>query len=221
MRPPFSAEQFLEVFATYNAAIWPAQIVAYALGIFAVLLVLAKRRLSGRFIACILALFWLWSGIAYHVLFFSSINKPSYVFGLLFIAQGGLFLYFGVIRKALMFRLAPDARGIAGAILIVYSMLVYPLLGYALGHSYPSSPVFGVAPCPTVIFTFGMLLWLDRKMPFSLLLIPVVWSVIGFGAAVFLGIAEDIALIIAGILGIVMARMRGGSHSSTEQHDLS
>jgi hypothetical protein len=33
---PFAREQFLGVFVTYNAAIWPAQIVAYGLGYVAV-----------------------------------------------------------------------------------------------------------------------------------------------------------------------------------------
>ena len=33
---PFTLEQFLNVFATYNKAIWPAQIAAYVLGTIAV-----------------------------------------------------------------------------------------------------------------------------------------------------------------------------------------
>ena len=33
---PFTLEQFLNVFATYNKAIWPAQIAAYVLGAIAV-----------------------------------------------------------------------------------------------------------------------------------------------------------------------------------------
>lgn len=36
MTPPFRVEQFLGVFAAYNMAIWPAQIVAYELGLIAV-----------------------------------------------------------------------------------------------------------------------------------------------------------------------------------------
>lgn len=33
MRFPFTVEQFLDVFARFNHAIWPGQIGAYALGI--------------------------------------------------------------------------------------------------------------------------------------------------------------------------------------------
>jgi hypothetical protein len=44
-------------------------------------------------------------------------------------------------------------------------MVVYPLLGIRFGHSYPRAPLFGVAPCPTTIFTFGLLLWATRSVP--------------------------------------------------------
>ncbi len=40
---PFTLEQFLNVFATYNKAIWPAQIAAYVLGTIAVAALLRPR----------------------------------------------------------------------------------------------------------------------------------------------------------------------------------
>ncbi len=39
---PFTLEQFLNVFATYNKAIWPAQILAYVLGAVAVAALFGK-----------------------------------------------------------------------------------------------------------------------------------------------------------------------------------
>ncbi len=56
MKPPFTIEQFLEVFATYNAAIWPAQIIAYALRLMAVAAVLSRTRLAPHFVSSIFAL---------------------------------------------------------------------------------------------------------------------------------------------------------------------
>jgi hypothetical protein len=66
------------------------------------------------------------------------------------------------------------------------------------------SPVFGVAPCPTTIFTFGLFLLTSGKMPKYLIAIPFIWSIIGFFAALNLGILEDIGLIIAGVSGTIM-----------------
>jgi Family of unknown function (DUF6064) len=74
------------------------------------------------------------------------------------------------------------------------------LLGYALGQTFPGSPTFGT-PCPTTIFTFGLLLWADKKVPLSLLIIPVLWSIVGTLAALNFGIKEDFGLLVAGTIG--------------------
>ena len=71
----FTPEVFLSLFEQYNAAIWPAQVVAYVLGLLAVFLTLRPGRGTGRLIAAILAGFWLWIGVAYHLMFFAA--KPE------------------------------------------------------------------------------------------------------------------------------------------------
>jgi hypothetical protein len=90
-------------------------------------------------------------------------------------------------------------RGVLGSIVILYGLLIYPILGHAIGHVYPGNPTFG-APCPTTIFTFGILLW-SVGLPRYVLIIPTLWSIIGFFAAVSLGIREDIGLLVAGLAG--------------------
>jgi len=96
-------------------------------------------------------------------------------------------------------------------VLILYGMVLYPVLGYFLGHAYPASPTFG-APCPTTIFTFGLLLWTKGRVKWFLLVLPLIWSLIGFGAAVKLGIREDIGLLVAGLVGtiVLLAKRDGG-----------
>jgi Family of unknown function (DUF6064) len=64
-----------------------------------------------------------------------------------------------------------------------------------------SSPTFGL-PCPTTIFTLGMLLWLDKTPPLYLLIIPLLWSLIGTVAALKLGIREDVGLLVSGALTV-------------------
>jgi hypothetical protein len=86
-------------------------------------------------------------------------------------------------------------------VFIALALIVYPILGALTGHAYPRAPLFGVAPCPTAIFTFGILLWARNRVGIYLLIIPFLWSLVGFTAALKLGIREDFGLLIAGLLG--------------------
>jgi hypothetical protein len=208
MNLPFSTEQFLKVFSDYNRAIWPMQIFAYALGAIVIVFVVAKTGYARRIVMSVLAFFWLFIGVVYHIRFFSQINGAAYLFGALFIAQAVIFSLFGTIRETVHFTFRQNVYGLTGALFVLYAMVVYPLLGNALGHGYPQAPMFGVAPCPTVIFTFGVLLWADRKVPLYFLIIPLIWSIIGFAAAVSLGMREDIGLLVAGVGGTVLILIR-------------
>jgi hypothetical protein len=205
---PFTTEQFLDVFGTYNLAIWPLQVVAYGLGLLATLLALRSGRRSSQPIAAILAFFWLWTGLVYHGLFFSAINGAALLFGLLFVLEAGLLLAEGVFGSRLVFHPHWDINGLVGGLFITYALIVYPVLGLALGQSFPRMPVFGVTPCPVTIFTFGLLLWSERPLPRRLLLIPLLWSMLGMSAAVSLGIAEDLGLVVAGLLGTALLLWR-------------
>jgi uncharacterized protein DUF6064 len=72
---PITSEQFLTVFVNYNNAIWPIQIAAYLLGGISIALLFQRPPGADRIIASILAVIWLWTGIGYHGLSFSVINK--------------------------------------------------------------------------------------------------------------------------------------------------
>ncbi len=205
---PFSIEQFLGVFRDYNHAIWPAQIVAYVLGLSAVFLAIRPGRRTNRLNSLILSVMWLWMGVVYHIAFFSNINPAAYLFGAFFVLQGVLFLLAALGRVDLEFRFTPDVYGITGAILIAYALVVYPIIGSFLGHGYPNAPMFGVTPCPTTIFTFGILLWSERGVSKWLFLIPGLWSVVGFMAAIQLGIREDIGLLVAAVVSVAMVSWR-------------
>lgn len=208
MELPFTTDQFLEVFKSYNIAIWPTQVVAYVLGGWAVFVAMRKSWRGGRMISLVLGAFWLWMGLLYHIKFFAPINTVAYGFGVLFIIQGLLFLVAGVWQSKFDFQFKTNSKGIVGALLIIYAMVVYPLIGAQLGHGYPQAPMFGVAPCPTTIFTFGILLWSIRRVPWWILLIPGLWSLVGFSAALNLGVIEDTGLLVAAVLAVSMLMIR-------------
>jgi hypothetical protein len=86
-------------------------------------------------------------------------------------------------------------------------MFGYPVVGHFVGHDYPRTLPFGLVPCPTTVFTFGLFLLSDKKVPIYLLIIPILFT-IGAVVPVSRGIPEDIGLIIAGVIGTVMILFR-------------
>jgi hypothetical protein len=196
----------LSSFEKYNLAIWPMQVLAYLLGLAALFFAIKRSSFSSRIVTAILCFLWLWTGIVFFPLFFAPVYTPAYAFGLLFIIQGVLFLL-GVFKPRLSFGFEGDVYSIVGLLFIAYAMVGYPLFGYFLGHVYPRTPPFGLTPCPTTIFTFGLFLLTDRKVPVFLLIIPLLW---GLSAVmpVSIGILEDIGLFTAGVLGTALILYR-------------
>jgi hypothetical protein len=203
MKLPFTLEQFLDIFRQYNISLWPIQVVLVVLALVATYFSIFKKSYSDKIIVSILTFLWLWMGIFYHLIYFSSINKAAIVFGILFIIQALLIFYFGIIKNKLRFQFSLNRYGITGMVLILFALIIYPLIAYWLGHVYPSSPTFGL-PCPTTIFTFGILLFSLSRIHFAVIIIPVIWSIIGFSAAVSLGMKEDTGLLIAALICTVM-----------------
>ena len=197
---PFTSAQFLDVFAAYNNAIWPTQIVAYGLGFLSVATLFSPGIAADRIIAAVLALMWVWSGIAYHWLHFSSVNPAAWGFGFAFVLQGVIFLIVGTLQGRIRFGFRSNLCSIVGLAFILYAGIIYPVLGIALGHSYPRAPLFGVTPCPVTIFTFGWLLLLRAPIQWWVIAIPVVWSLIGGSAAFLLDVPQDLLLLVGGVL---------------------
>jgi uncharacterized protein DUF6064 len=204
---PFTSQQFLAVFADYNGAIWPVQIVAYLLGGFVVTLIFLKAREADRVISGALAVMWLWTGIAYHGLWFSVINQAAYLFAALFVIQSGYLFYLGFSRR-IHFGLRSDMANWVGIAFMVYAAIVYPLIGIATGHNYPHMPTFGVTPCPVTIFTFGLLLLTTSSVSRWLLVIPFVWSLIGGSAAILLSVPQDWFLLVSGLIAASLIVVR-------------
>ncbi len=200
---PFTAEQFLNIFKAYNTAVFPFQFLILAGALACLLLIIERKSYSNLAISLYLSFLWGWIGVVYHLIFFTRINNAAYIFGALNIVQSLIFFYYGFIKNKLQFRKKRDLRGITGIIIIIYALLIYPALGYLGGHGYPYQPTFGL-PCPTTIFTFGILLFTGLKLKWYIYSIPLLWSVIGVNAAFNFGIYEDIGLLVSGITASVL-----------------
>ena len=215
MKLLFSGEQFFDVFAQYNQAVWPAQILLNLIAVAAIVLLRFGGRSKDRVISSIVAFLWAWMAIAYHFAFFTRINPAAWLFGAAFIAGAFGFVWAGVIHNGVRFHAGRGIQASIGSILIGFALVCYPILSFALGRKYPAVPTFGL-PCPTTIFTLGVLLFLTRPAPRSVFFVPLVWSAVGSVAAFELGVFEDLGLLAAGVIGciaVVFDRRTGGQHS--------
>ena len=205
---PFSVDAFFEVFARYNQAIWPLQVAAYAGGLIVAALLLRPSRPAAIMIGGILAAMWAVNGIGYHWSHFAAINPAARLFAGLFVAEAALLAGAPLALSDLRFSARRDVRTGFALALIVFAAIVYPLWGMAAGHVYPAMPAFGVAPCPTTIFTIGVLLMGEGRRAAWLLAIPAMWALIGGSAAVLLDVPQDFGLLAALFILLALAAGR-------------
>jgi hypothetical protein len=198
MKIPFTSTQFINVFKTYNETIGLTPFILSILALL-VLFLIGKNKASSKIQMYFLSFLWAWTGIVYHWVFFATINPPAKIFGVLCVCQAFAFLIYGLRSKDQYFIFKKDSKTFIGITMIVYSLIIYPALGFLFGHIYPESPSFG-APCPSTIYTLGLLMLFARKVPVWLYLVPLLWVVIGFNAALSFSIYEDYGLLVSGIV---------------------
>ena len=198
---PFTQEAFLEIFAAYNSLLWPAQFAGYGFGL-AALFALWSQDVRFQRIACgSLAAMWLWTGLFYHLIFFVRINPAAWLFGLVFLIEGAMLVAAARRPEALRLHRRDDLRGWIGAGLIVYALVIYPVAAVLTGHLWPRMPTFGITPCPVTLFTIGLFLF--GRVPLSLWIIPLLWSLVGGAAATMLEMREDWVLLLSGPLALL------------------
>ena len=201
MKTPITTDQFFSVFEKYNHAIFPVQIVLFLLSILALIAIGSKIKQKDKFVASILGVLWLWVGIGYHIAFFS--GTVAYGYGLLFIVQGFLFLWEGVLLYNLKFEFKNSIQAYFGYFFIFYGLIIYPLVGYLIEPIFSRTISVGL-PSPTIILTFGFLLLCDKKFSKYLLIIPSLWAVIGISAVIKFGVYQDSMMLIAAIIADVL-----------------
>jgi hypothetical protein len=202
MNSSLTTDQILSTFEAYNLEIWPMQAVAYLLGIVAIFFAVKRTQGSSRIVWAILSFLWVWTGLVFCMFYFGPLFAPGYVMGVLMIIQG-VALFAAAMQPKVTFHCDLNLYSVMGILFIAYAMIGYPLVGHFLGHRYPRTLPFGLVPCPTTAFTFGLLMLADVKVPKHLLVIPILFA-IGGVVPVSRGILEDVGLLVAGVLGTAM-----------------
>jgi hypothetical protein len=99
----------------------------------------------------------------------------------------------------------------------VFALVLYPIIGYSVGHRYPNAPTFGL-PCPTTIFTLGLLLFSVEPVSRRVFVVPLLWAAVGSLAAFQLGVAEDLGLLAAGIATVAVMLLSPAPAGAASSH---
>ena len=171
----FAPRTYYRLFELYNLAVWPAHLLAGALGFTLLMLMRYGGAWRGRAIAAILALFWLWVAWAYLFERYGTINWMAYYFAMGFAVEAILLIISGIVLN----RLTPstDLTSRAGIAIVVFALLIQPLSAPLFGREWIQVEILGIAPDPTVAASIGALLAMLR-VHWHLLVIPLLWCAI-------------------------------------------
>ena len=194
---------FWDHVAAYNVATWPVQAIMVAAAVYLTYRVFVKpNSKTDVWMKAFLAFCFAWNGIVFFLLF---VRSPISMFtGVpLFLVISVLFVV-DIFAKKTHFKL-PEGKWMRGLTFAWIALTVlYPLLGWPLGHTWPQVllPLF---PCPLTVFAIALVAAalpnVDKKIFIALL--P--WALLGlpkcFGA---LDCYEDCVLFASGVYGLVV-----------------
>jgi len=206
----FTPRTYYRLFELYNAAIWPAQVLALGLG--AAVAALARRgtAASGRIAAGILAACWLFVALAFHAARYATINTGAVYLAGLFGLEAALLVVFGVVPGRPAFEKPRGLRGRVGLGIFLFALAIMPLAAPVFGRGWRSAEIFGVAPDPTAVGTLGILLLGRAKRRWPVMIAPALWCAIT-GATLYTMHAPDFWVApAAAALAVLAAALPGG-----------
>lgn len=212
----FSPRTYYRLVEIYNAAIWPAQIVAAALGLaIAWLLARGDMPRGRRAVAGILAGCWLFVAVAFHARRYATINWAAVYFAWAFGLEAAMLLWAGIVRDSFQFNSPAGLPGRSGRALFLFALLMMPLAGPILGRGWKSVETFGTSPDATAVATLGILLFATVGRRWILMTIPALWCAVS-GATLLAMKSPDAAIApLAALLAVTLAFAQSRSRSHT------
>jgi len=216
--PPLN-EFLTTVFGRGNAAIWPMQLVWYASAAAMIGLAFWPSRRASQLICLLAAAYFAWVGIVYFGVIESDMGvldgviNLAWLWAAIFILEAILFLVAGIVRRDLVFAPRWNLSSVLGALFMCYALIAYPIIEMLGGQTLRASPLFGLAPCVTAFFAFGLLLWARPPAPKYLLLLPLAWALEAAPGNIAMGHVADFPLILVGAItvGLIIWRDRTSS----------
>ena len=194
------AEVFFNNVSAYNVSIFPMQIITLVVAIILTYLLFVRpSTIVNKLIKIYLSFTFVW-----FVLMFPFEGVFKIGFGLVHIVIAILF-FIDIFTAKIEFKF-PETSGkkYFMLFLIFSAFALYPLIEYLSGHLYPKILLFGVAPCPTIIFSLALIIGAVPKVGkiiFILLIFPAIFS--GLSVPIMLGVWADLLLLVSGIYGLI------------------
>jgi hypothetical protein len=171
----FSPRTYYRMIERYNEELWPAHLLTLALGCVILVMLLRPKPGQQRIIWSTLGLLWIWIGWTFLWRRYATINwAVVYLLPLLGL-QALLLLRAAWLGKSADFDITAGTPRKVGLALFAGSLVLHPAVAPLVGRSWRQAEVFGMAPDPTVIATLGLVLQASNRIPWWLMIVPVVW----------------------------------------------
>lgn len=174
----FSPQTYYRLFERYNADLWPAHLLALALGASPLILFFRDGDRARPWIVAILAAGWVAVAWFYFWTRYASIHLAAAYFALAFVVESLLLLGVGLSHGSFILARAGRWRQRTGLGIFLFALGVYPILGLALGRNWTQAEVIGLAPDPTALATLGVLLLTGPRTFWVLAPIPILWCLV-------------------------------------------
>jgi len=207
----FSPRTYYRMLERYNAAVWPGQIPALALGLAILALLRWPSARQGRILSGVVAVLWGWIAWAFLWKRYATINWPATYFAGGFAVEALLLGWIGTARGRLSFRLERDPASVLGIALFVFAVAVYPSLAMLFGRPWRQAELFGIMPDPTVLATLGLLLLAAGRPHWGLLAVPILWCLISGATLLAIGSPDAWLLPVAAVLAIAASAFTAAS----------
>jgi hypothetical protein len=216
------AAEALAKFKEYYITIWPVLIVIHILAIITFKHLFKKTSNSDKVISAVLVFLWLWDGIVHQGILAAYPPQHFIPMVTLFVIQGLLMLYHGVIKSNLTFDYVKGSwKSRLGVFYMVYALIGYLIIGTLLGHPFTKGGVFFANICAFDCFTCGLLMMSDKKTPKYLIIIPLLWSQVGGLLAMFAWhIWDDFGLVSSGFIATIIVLFRNAKSSELNNRDV-
>ncbi len=204
----FSPEVYFRLFELYNKDIWPAQLASPVFAVAIIFLARHGARHQSRVISLGFAAMWLWVGYAYYAVRYATINDWAVVLAWIAALQAILFLVSAVRHTPVRYQTDRSIAGVAGAVLVALAAFLYPFLTFAVGRNWRGAEIFGFAPDPTMVATFGLVLLSMSKSRWILIPLPLLLAVVSGMTAVAMEAYSGLFTCLAGAIAIVLMMTR-------------
>jgi hypothetical protein len=195
------AEVFFNNVSAYNVSIFPMQIITLVIAvILTCLLFVRPSTIVNKLIKIYLSFTFVWFALMFP---FEGVLKIG--FGLIHILIAILF-FIDIFTAKIEFKFPETSGKRCFMLFLIFSAFaLYPLIEYMSGYLYPKILLFGVAPCPTTIFSLALLIGAVPKVGkiiFILLIFPAIFS--GLSTPTMLGLWVDLLLLFTGVYGLII-----------------